>query len=718
FISRCAHSLGIIGEVKNTTKGVEILAKAENATIRKFCKTIKADCPKRAKIYQMQIVECDCKFAQNGFIITKSENDSVKSTLISPDIATCKDCLSELFNETNKRYHYPFINCTNCGPRFTIIKDLPYDRQNTIMNEFKMCNSCKQDYDEIRNRRFHAQPNACFECGPALFWNPSSKIQNSLYARDISQSDEIIKACANAIKDGKIVAIKALGGWNLAVDARNAQAVDEIRTRKNRPHKPLAVMMGSLDTAKKYCDLSQAEINALHSPYKPIVLANLRKVDPKATKEIAKNVVCGLYKLGVMLPNTPVQHLLFEHIDFPVVMTSANVSGNPIIFDEEKDMKELQRLSDCQLGNNRQIIAGYDDSVVQVMCDNSLQIIRRARGLAPAPLSDENIKEQIFASGPQQKGNFCLAKDGLAFVSQHLGQLNTIDSINNFEQAFYRYADLFDVEPNVVACDLHPEYESTKFAKKYAQDKNLRIIVVQHHHAHISSVIGENKLNEQVLGLAIDGTGLGSNNNIWGCELMECTKASFKRLWNLPSFMLLGGESAIKNPEKIGFALLKKYNKDKSDEYTNFINNIDGLAMLEHMYNHDLNAFRCSSLGRLFDGYAAILGLVKDVTYEAQAASLLEAAAINGNKKAYNFHKKIASLLVEKCIEASNKTGIKKLCISGGCLQNQLLYKLLLSEISKTDLELFLNIDLPCNDGNISYGQTVVASAILNSQNN
>ena len=733
FVARLARKIGICGWVRNDVDGVHILAQGSLEQNESFIKRLKNDAPQAARIVSIEAcnTQVDKNFA-NSFEIVSSKDDGSRDTLVCPDIATCSDCIHELFDKHDKRYHYPFINCTNCGPRFTIIEDLPYDRSATSMCEFKMCKSCSHEYSDEEDRRYHAQPDACFECGPSLWWSEGKDIEK---AYNLETSDALIKRTAKALKDGKILAIKGLGGWHLACDATNFDAVQNLRNRKHRPSKPLAIMVKDLYATKQLCELNSKEEEVLTSSVRPIVLcrrSRCAKVFKNDMTQIADNVAGNLPELGVMLPSTPVQHLLFELVDFPLVMTSGNRSGEPIVAKDDEALEFLSPIADAFLGNNRKIISRYDDSVLRVSSlDKKLQIVRRARSLAPAPLihtDQENVtsstNEQskfpiIFAAGSEQKNTFCFWRKNRAYISQHLGDLEKSGAWRAWEQAFTHYSKLFDLHPEYIVCDKHPEYISSKWARDYAAKHDLELLEVQHHHAHIASVMGENNLYDPVIGVALDGTGYGDDATIWGGEILIATRLGYTREWHLPQIPLLGGTAAIKDPCRIAYSILRTFDQLDNPKFSKFLSSLEQRELLDQIYDKKINSPLCSSAGRLFDGVSALYGLCGKVSYDGEAACLLEAQAhkelftkqSSEEMPAYLFHKKIASAILEQCVIARDKHDINDVALSGGCMVNRLLFDMLVQDLKQLGFNIYTNIELPPNDGCISYGQAVVAKA-------
>ncbi len=719
FVARTARKMGVAGWVRNGVDGVTISATvADKAALDAFVAALHDEAPAAARIIDLQIEPAAPEDA-DGFAIIVSSEEGAVSTLVSPDLATCPDCERELFDPENRRYHYPFINCTNCGPRFTIIEALPYDRENTSMADFEMCDACAREYADEDDRRYHAQPDACFTCGPHLWFSDGNTRE---VAQDREQSDALLEKAAGMLADGKVLAVKGLGGWHLACDATSEEAVATLRERKRRPSKPLAVMVSDLDAARKLCEIDETAAELLSGQVRPIVLAPLRD-----DAGLAAGVCDPLPDLGIMLPSTPVQHLLTRLAGRPLVMTSGNRSGEPIVADDDEALDTLAGIADAFLGNDRRIVARYDDSVVRAS-DPTPVPIRRARGLAPAPLfvpavaGDEELPT-ILACGPEQKATLCLREGNRAYVSQHLGDLEHAGAFAAWEEALPRYRSLFDLDPQVVVCDMHPEYLSTKWAKDYAAAHDVELIEVQHHHAHIAAVMGEHGLDEPVVGVALDGTGYGTDGTIWGCEILQATRGDFTRLWHLPTFPLPGGAAAVLEPKRCGYSLLKTFGALDDPQFAPFLDSLTEREAYDQMIERGLNCPATSSLGRLFDGVSALLGLCEVSGYDGEAACLLEAAALREGADTLpatadadlltpqRFHQRIADTIVRRCVEAADTTTITKVVLGGGCLVNRILLQLLEEGLEAAGLEVYTNKELPPNDACISYGQAIVAAA-------
>ena len=745
-VARLARSHGCTGWVLNSANGVIVhVQHADSNVLAHFEKALVEEAPPAARILAFRASNAAIEDV-GAFEIRASEHESARTTLVSPDLATCPDCLRELFDPKDRRYRYPFINCTNCGPRFTIIEDLPYDRPVTSMREFEMCPACAAEYADDVDRRYHAQPNACFACGPRLWWlnareTAHAQIKGSEFVVDNAhisrtESDALIERTARELENGHILAIKGLGGWHLACDATNEKAVATLRARKRRPTKPLAIMVRDLDAARELAYINEREAELLESVERPIVL--LERLE---NAKIARGVADGLPEIGIMLPATPVQHLIMHASDRLLVMTSGNRSGEPIVASDRDAFEALGEIADGFLGNNRAIVARYDDSVVRVLGDGRAQMIRRARGYAPAPLLVDapstrvHSAPTIFAAGPEQKSTFATLAGSRMHLSQHLGDLERLGAWHAYEEARERYARLFDTHPDVIACDMHPEYLASKWARGYAAEHDSTLVEVQHHHAHIASVLGENELFEPVIGIALDGTGYGTDGTIWGGELLIATRKSFERFWHLPAFKLPGGTAAIRNPARTAYALLRAYQSVEhpffgqltldNPQFSAFVDNLENRKLLDQMLDKNINSPICSSAGRLFDAVSALLGICTKPGYDGEAACLLEAAAHREDagtsafgEKAFpltarSFHNGLIMAIIEQTLRARDETGISAVALSGGCMVNRIVFAQLEENLRAHGLSVYANRELPPNDGCIAYGQAIVAQACL-----
>lgn len=663
FVYREAMAHGICGWVLNAGDGVHIEAHASVEALDGFVAALSEHAPAAARVEHVELMDLapgDRDAAsEQGFRIVASQDQTAHTTLVSPDIATCDDCLRELFDPADRRHHYPFINCTNCGPRFTIIRSLPYDRAATSMDCFPMCPECAAEYGDPLDRRFHAQPDACFDCGPHITWLEAAgdmELEDSGATPAVGStreaSDAIIERCVELLANGSIVAIKGLGGFHLACDASNEQAVAELRRRKRRSNKPLAVMVRSLADTERLCHVNDAERGLLAGSIRPIVLLRRRAVcesggSPDALI-LAPSVAHDLPELGVMLPYTPLQHLLLAAAEargaHALVMTSGNLSEEPIETDDALAWEHLVAagIADALLGNNRAILSRYDDSVVRVV-DGTGMPVRRARGYAPQPLplpALDGTAPCVLACGPQQKATLALTREDAdghvaCFVSQHIGDVENGATFDAWSAARARLENLFDLSPAALACDMHPSYLSSQWAREQAREHNLPLIEVQHHHAHIASVMAEAIVagrlapDARVLGIAFDGTGAGTDGTIWGGEFLVAGLADFERAAHLRTWALPGGAASVRDARRNAFALLSELGLLEHPGAAGLLGTLDEQtrSITATMIERGINSPRTSSMGRLFDAAAAILGICGKATYEGEPAIELEAAA-------------------------------------------------------------------------------------------
>lgn len=663
FVYREAMAHGICGWVLNAGDGVHVEAHASGAAVDGFVAALSEHAPAAARVERVDVADLEPDTwddaNEQDFRIVASQDKTAHTTLISPDIATCDDCLRELFDPADRRYHYPFINCTNCGPRFTIIRSLPYDRAATSMDRFPMCPACAAEYADPLDRRFHAQPDACFDCGPHITWREA--VNGDAYGNSSAipavgttreTSDAIIDRCVELLALGGIVAIKGLGGFHLSCDASNEQAVAELRRRKRRSNKPLAVMVRSLADAERLCHISDVERGLLAGSIRPIVLLRRRAVcesgDSPDALALAPSVARDLPELGVMLPYTPLQHLLLAAAEargmHALVMTSGNLSEEPIETDDDLAWEHLVAagIADALLGNDRAILSRYDDSVVRVV-DGAVMPVRRARGYAPQPLplpALDGAPSCVLACGPQQKATIALTREdangtSACFVSQHIGDVENGATFDAWNAARTRLEDLFDLAPAALACDLHPSYLSSQWAREQARERNLPLIEVQHHHAHIASVMaeaiatGQLAPNARVLGIAFDGTGAGTDGTIWGGEFLVAGLADFERTAHLRTWALPGGAASVRDARRNAFALLSELDLLEHPGAAGLLGGLDEQtrSITTTMIKRNINSPRTSSMGRLFDAAAAILDICGTATYEGEPAIELEAAA-------------------------------------------------------------------------------------------
>lgn len=790
FVYREAMAHGICGWVLNAGDGVHIEAHALADALDAFVAALSEHAPAAARVEYVEVVDLAVNgwdaVNEEGFRIVASQDQTAHTTLVSPDIATCDDCLRELFDPADRRYHYPFINCTNCGPRFTIIRSLPYDRAATSMNCFPMCPECAAEYADPLDRRFHAQPDACFDCGPHITWREAGEDAASPAVGTTREtSDAIIDRCVELLACGSIVAIKGLGGFHLACNAANEQAVVELRRRKRRSNKPLAVMVRSLADTERLCHVDDAERGLLAGSIRPIVLLRRRAVgegDSPDGLTLAPSVAHDLPELGVMLPYTPLQHLLLaaaaSHGMHALVMTSGNLSEEPIETDDALAWEHLVAagIADALLGNDRAILSRYDDSVVRVV-DGTVMPVRRARGYAPQPLSLpalDGTAPCVLACGPQQKATIAFTREDAngetaCFVSQHIGDVENGETFDAWNAARTRLEDLFDLAPAALACDLHPSYLSSQWAREQAREHNLPLVEVQHHHAHIASVMaeaiaaGQLTTDAYVLGIAFDGTGAGTDGTIWGGEFLVAGLGGFERAAHLLTWALPGGAASVRDARRNAFALLSELGLLEHPGAARLLGSLDEQtrSVTATMIEHGINSPRTSSMGRLFDAAAAILGICDKATYEGEPAIELEAAAwrafssesacptgnmasfsvtessrpddfhvlnsrplfeallegirtgVPAGKLALDFHVTIARASARIASEICVHEDLDTVALSGGVFMNRLLLQLLTHELKDAGLAVLVPHAVPANDGCIAYGQAAIARARL-----
>ena len=797
FVYREAMAHGICGWVLNAGDGVHIEAHAPADAPDAFVAALSEHAPAAARVEHVEVVDLGpggwSAADEQGFRIVASQDQTAHTTLVSPDIATCDDCLRELFDPADRRYHYPFINCTNCGPRFTIIRSLPYDRAATSMDCFPMCPKCAAEYADPLDRRFHAQPDACFDCGPHITWREAvngDACGNSSATPAVGTtreaSDAIIERCVELLASGGIVAIKGLGGFHLACDAASEQAVAELRRRKRRSNKPLAVMVRDLADVERLCHVSDVERGLLAGSIRPIVLLRRRAVcesggSPNAFA-LAPSVVHDLPELGIMLPYTPLQHLLLAAAEacgmHALVMTSGNLSEEPIETDDDLAWEHLVAagIADALLGNDRAILSRYDDSVVRVV-DGIVMPVRRARGYAPQPLplpALDGAPSCVLACGPQQKATIALTREGTngeatCFVSQHIGDVENGGTFDAWNAARTRLEDLFDLVPTALVCDLHPNYLSGQWAREQARKCNLPLVEVQHHHAHIASVMaeaiaaGQLTTDARVLGIAFDGTGAGTDGTIWGGEFLVASLGGFERAAHLRTWALPGGAASVRDARRNAFALLSELGLLEHPGAARLLGTLDEqtCSVTVTMIERGINSPRTSSMGRLFDAAAAILGTCDKATYEGEPAIELEAAAwrafssesacptgnmvsfsvtessrpddchvlnsrplfeallegirtgVPAGRLALGFHIAIARSSARIAHEICAREGIDTVALSGGVFMNRLLLQLLTRNLKDAGLTVLIPQTVPVNDGCIAYGQAAIARARL-----
>lgn len=734
FIYNLAQELELKGWVLNSSDGVWIEAEGENTNLNKFLKKIPIKAPPRTKIEKIETTILKPKGYQD-FVIKESKDEKGKFSLVSPDIATCQACRYELFDPADRRYRYPFINCTNCGPRFTIIKSLPYDRPKTTMKKFKMCLFCQQEYDDPTNRRFHAQPNACPKCGPFL-----SLLIKKGKTFHLSKDEDPIKKALSLLEEGKIVGIKSLGGFQLACDATREEVVQRLRQLKRRPAKPFAIMVKDINKLKQIADVTPVEEKLISSPEAPIVL--LLKKKPSA---VAESVAPKNKYLGVMLPYTPLHHLLLKESEMILIMTSGNLSEEPICAENKEAKKRLGSLVDALLVHNRDIYSRYDDSVARVFQEKP-QIIRRARGYAPYPIFLPFKSRSILAVGPELKNTICLTKENYAFLSQHIGDLENQETYEAFEKTIELYQKLFRIKPEVIAYDLHPDYLSTRYALAHPLTEK---VGVQHHHAHIVSALAENHYFKEVIGFSFDGSGYGLDGTIWGGETLLATPADFQRLAYFSYIPLPGSEVAIKKPYRIALSYFYQYFPDRFEKLVEkFYPNLSSqeVEIIQAQITKKINSPLTSSCGRLFDAISSLLGVCQEATYEGQAAIELEMIA-NSQTSTYlpysikekngyfevcfqptlekiiekleknqlvseiasEFHQTIVEIIADLSQRIRRLTGVKTVVLAGGVFQNLILLEKSFERLEKEGFKVLTKREVPVNDGGVSLGQAVVA---------
>ena len=738
FVYRLARDCRLSGWVRNTSGNVAIEVEGPEEDVSQFLRLLRDKAPPAARVRDIATRKMPVK-GDTDFVIRKSQAEPGKYQPVSPDLATCPECREEVFEPGNRRYLYPFTNCTNCGPRFTIIRDIPYDRPMTTMSRFRMCPECQTEYDDPLDRRFHAQPNACPVCGPRLELTDSNGVP-------VPGTDPLSKA-AELLHQGCIVAVKGLGGFQLACDATNQEAVTLLRERKKRPGKPFALMMASLAEIENHCRVSPEEAELLASPNAPIILLRWRKDTSNVTPLVAEN---NRY-LGVMLSYTPLHHILMHHAARPLVMTSGNLSEEPICQDNEEALRRLHDIADYFLLHNRDIHARYDDSVFLVEREIP-RAIRRARGYAPSPIHLPFKSGQILACGADEKNTFCLTRDEHVFLSQHIGDMDNEETAEHFENTIDLYQRLFRIQPEIIAYDLHPEYLSTKYALKYAAEKGLKAIGVQHHHAHIASCLVENNFREPVIGVAFDGVGYGTDGNLWGGEFLTGDLGGFERLAHLEYAPMPGGAAAIRKPYRMALGYIYSLLGPETPlDGLHIMSNIqpDEINIIKTQLTRRLNSPLTSGAGRLFDAVSAMAGIRGQIDYEAQAAIELEMLAaddaasfapypfhISEEKKpaviklkelisavlndvikgtrpeviSARFHKTMAEIILRACRLISRESSLQTVALSGGVFQNRLLFNLAVDALEKEGFRVLTHQLVPCNDGGISLGQAVVAS--------
>ncbi|MEH2424309.1 MAG: carbamoyltransferase HypF [Nostoc sp.] len=758
-VYRLAKACGLRGDVCNDGQGVLIRVSGSEEAITKFIARLQTECPPLAKINQLTriIYEGELKF--DNFVISTSVSNAIK-TEITPDAATCPQCQQEIFDPFSRFYRYPFTNCTHCGPRLSIIRAIPYDRCNTSMSAFAMCSECAKEYHDVKNRRFHAQPVACHACGPTAWLERADG--KSVTASMFSMMDDVDAVCT-LLQKGEIVGIKGLGGIHLACDATQETAVQKLRQRKRRYHKPFALMARDIEIIAEYCTVNPKEKELLTSPAAPIVL-----LQATGKKVVAPSIASGQNTLGFMLPYTPLHHLILRRMNRPIVLTSGNLADEPQCIDNHEAREKLGKIADYFLFHNREIINRVDDSVVRVI-DDKAQTIRRARGYAPAPISlplgFQNVP-QILAMGSELKNTFCLLREGKAILSQYLGDLENGAAFNAYQDTLNLYLNLFEHQPEVIAIDKHPEYLSSKLGKELADTNQIKIHQIQHHHAHIAACMAENGIpldSPPVLGIALDGLGYGDDGTLWGGEFLLADYRKFQRLATFKPVVMVGGEQAIYQPWRNTYAQLISANlwNDCQQQYSDleivkFLNK-KPLKLLNQLMDKEINSPPASSVGRLFDAVAAAIGIYRDeCSYEGQAAIAMEAivdvSSLNNHKEtpkypfnfifsdriycidprpmwqallddlqqqipkpvmAAKFHKGLANVIVEMVKHLCQENLINQVVLTGGVFQNCILLEQVTKQLQTLEIKVLTHSLVPANDGGLSLGQAVIAAAQL-----
>ena len=761
FVYRLATELGLTGWVLNSAQGLFVEVEGTADGVDSFCRLLQLEAPPRAMVQGLEIKELPF-IGYTNFTIRHSNGDGAKTTVILPDLATCPDCRREIFDPADRRFGYPFTNCTNCGPRFSIIRRLPYDRPHTAMADFPLCPACQAEYDNPLDRRFHAQPNACPVCGPQLaFWDSRGEI--------LATRSDALNATATAIRQGLVLAVKGMGGFHLLVDARNTDAVERLRQRKQRPRKPFAVLFPNRAQVEACCELCPAEAALLESPAAPIVLLQRRVAAVLRCESVSPAVAPDNQTLGVFLPYTPLHHLLLAQLGFPVVATSGNFSDEPICIANGEAVERLAGIADFFLVHDRPIERPVDDSVVRVLAGET-QILRRSRGYAPLPIPlaarpDRWAAPQsalalsvapptcqvgpeqkvVLAVGGHMKNTVALAVDGNVFLSQHLGDLENVHTFGAFQQAVENLTSLYEAQPAVIVCDSHPDYPSARFAAHLAEERGVPLLKVQHHYAHVLACMAENRLLPPALGVAWDGTGYGVDGTIWGGEFLLVGEAGFQRVAHLRPFRLAGGEAAVREPRRTAIGLLYAAFGEAALGWE-WLPSVVSLRpaerrLLGQMIERGVNAPVTTSAGRLFDGVASLLGLCQLASFEGEAAMALEFAAQGTTAPAYPFRldekdggavlidwqpllaellsdisqarpakecaARFHSTLAAIAVAVAERVAVTDVALTGGCFQNRLLSELTIDRLRAAGFHPHWHRQVPPNDGGIALGQAV-----------
>ncbi len=718
FVFRIAGSLNLQGWVVNDTSGVTLEVEGEKGKVDAFLMKLNTEKPPLARIYSQEVEFLE-PIGYRTFEIRESEEKGGKEVVILPDIATCEECLREVFNPLDRRYRYPFTNCTNCGPRFTIIERLPYDRPNTTMKVFEMCFKCREEYEDPMDRRFHAQPNACPACGP---WLTLIDRRGSV----LGEGDEALRWTVDFIRKGYIMAVKGIGGFHLICDALNEKAVRTLRERKRRKEKPFAVMFRDLDQVEDFAQLTDLERSLITAPERPIVLVRKRK-------DLAPSVAPGLKRIGVFLPYTPLHHIILRELNTPVVATSGNLSEEPIVKDNREALRKLSPIADYILVHNREIKRRCDDSVVKVVGGIPTPI-RRSRGYTPMPVVlPFRLRKKVLAVGGMFKNTFAIGFEDRVIMSQHVGDVDNFPTLKAFEESVLDLMYLYGFEPEMVMADLHPRYETTRWAEEFARSKGIPIVKVQHHVAHILSCMAEKGLKGEVLGIAWDGTGYGTDGTVWGGEFLIVNYQDFKRMFRFKPFRLIGGEKAVKEPRRVALSLiLETLGEERARELMRGVFAEKELNCLITIWKKGLNSPIASSVGRLFDGVASLLGVKHKISFEGQAAMILEdmfdpyerghypyeikegevdwrptIVAILEDKQRNRVPSRFINTLARIIFEVVKELGLEDVCLSGGVFQNDPLVSRVRELLEGKGYRIHTHQKVPPNDGGIALGQAV-----------
>ena len=734
FIYRLAVAHGLVGFVQNRSDGVFVEIEGNDKAIEAFVNRTSEELPPLAEVFQVYTEDAE-PVGEKSFRIIPSDDEGRPEVHISPDVATCRECLQELFDPDDRRFRYPFINCTNCGPRLTIITGIPYDRKNTSMADFPLCEKCREEYEDPGNRRFHAEPNACPACGPEL-WLADGKGSRIACPDPLEKTIELLK-------EGNTVAVKGLGGFHLCADASNSEALSRLRKRKYREEKPLAIMVKDIDRARALAEINSEEERLLGSAERPIVL-----VKKKKGSSISSLVAPGMAGLGIMLPYTPVHHILIQGGFEALVMTSANQTDEPICTGNDEALKRLKGIADFFLFHNRNIVVRCDDSITMV-AHGAQRLLRRSRGYAPKPLALVKQYPSVLGLGAHLKSTVCILKGDFAFLSPHIGDMETPEARDFFHESVATLRRITRCDPDIVACDMHPDYHTTWIASQMER----RVVQVQHHHAHIAGCMAENRITGDVIGLAMDGTGYGLDRRIWGGEFLVADEADFQRAGHIRYFPLPGGDAAVKQPWRVAAALLMECFEDdwsRMAEALHILPEHIPYESMEAVVRQKIQTVFTSSLGRVFDAVSCLLGIRRQVSYEGQAAMELEACArartasskalpydilmdreiildfypairrlvedrIRGrgvSDLAGAFHATLVQSFVKVAQEIRDATGLNRVVLSGGCFQNRLLLDGCITELDLKGFDVYTHHLVPTNDGGISLGQVLVAGTV------